>query len=191
MARGGRTPCVPRWVPGVTHGSRTRSANLPGEDSASSRREFGALGPAAGVLRPLGNRPGSVAGAVGGSKAADSGWAIVQNEANSGSNRAKRTQFCPAGERPTEGNHAKRSQTWGGWGMWGSAGCRAGRGLGVKRAKRTQFRPARAADGRNCAKRSQTWVDWGMWGKQLPRWPWPGRGVKRAKRTQFGPAGGG
>jgi hypothetical protein len=49
------------------------------------------------VLRTRGSGPGSTAGAVGGSKAANSGWQVVPNEANLGSNRAKRTQFCPAG----------------------------------------------------------------------------------------------
>jgi hypothetical protein len=35
-----------------------------------------------GVLRTPGNRPGSVIEAVGGPKAANSGWAIAQNKAN-------------------------------------------------------------------------------------------------------------
>jgi hypothetical protein len=47
---------------------------------------------------------------------------------------------------------------------------------GSNRAKRTQFRPAGAADGADCAKRSQTWGDWGMWAKVVAVWDvaWPG-----------------
>jgi hypothetical protein len=40
----------------------------------------------------------------------------------------------------------------------------------LKRAKRTQFRPAQMADGGDCAKRSQTWGDWDMWEKAAVVW---------------------
>jgi hypothetical protein len=53
----------------------------------------------------------------------------------------------------TEANRQRRSA------------CRAWPGRGVKRAKRTQFRPPQAADGGNCAKRSRTWGGLGQVGK--------------------------
>jgi hypothetical protein len=84
-----------------------------------------------------------------------------------------------------------------------------GRRPAANRAKRTQFRPAQAADGGDCAKRSQTWGDWSIWAKDVVLWglvrpgnetcktnpilPVCGRAPegRGAKRTQFGPAAGG
>jgi hypothetical protein len=54
-------------------------------------------------------------------------WSVAQPDSETrktkpiyGSNRAKRTQFVPE-QAADRGNCAKRSQTWGDWGIWAKA----------------------------------------------------------------------
>jgi hypothetical protein len=99
--------------------------------------------------------------------------------------------------RTPEARCAKRSQTWGDWGVWANAvvlwgGARLGtetcetnpiwpsRGPGpeAKCAKRTQFRTTAEDVGRGrptyeeqkSAKRTQTWWQWGIWAKAVVVW---------------------
>jgi hypothetical protein len=70
---------------------------------------------------------------------------------------AKRTQSRPAGV-PDGANRAKRTQTWGTWGISASAvSCGPRLGRGVERAKRTQFGAAGAGAGGERRKTNPIW----------------------------------
>jgi hypothetical protein len=123
----------------------------------------------------------SSGGPAGRHKATGSGGPIVQNEPN----------LPPAGAVDGE-NCAKRSQTWGNWGMWTKAVVVLGVARpGSETCKTNPIWPGRRLvpeeNVRNAAKLGGP----GVCGqKRLSCRAWLGLGVKRAKRTQFGPAGG-
>jgi hypothetical protein len=92
------------------------------------------------------------------------------------------------GSGPVLGQNAQNKAKLRGTGTSGQrlSSC-GGLRLDVKRAKRTQFRPAGPADGGNCAEQSQTWGDWGIWVKGVV-WAVARPGSETCETNPIGPA---
>jgi hypothetical protein len=122
----------------------------------------------------------SSGGPAGRHNATGSGGPIVQNEPN----------LPPAGAVDGE-NCAKRSQTWGNWGMWTKAVVVLGVARpGSETCKTNPIWPGRRPVPEEIARNEAKPRTTGACGQRTsPCGALVGPGGKRAKRTQFGPAG--